>query len=276
MADAELLERPADLGELGLRDLAAGLGGEEIVAAAIAVGLHEQAVALDHLDQPAKAAQRAFLVDQKRRVELAGGVIHRNDQVERRLAFEPGVLRAVLVQHHAPHRPAGALAPMGATPRRRRYGTGLLQVDPSGRVAELVVVALRQLLVEMLDRETWIVLLVQRAHALELVLGRAPGRGLPDPPVDQAVRALLLVALPPATQGPLAHAERRRRLAMAQMTSLPTLQQLLETHDPDPRKLLHPAHPRSKSLWNGSRTGQITRYLSRPTHALSTSSKSIG
>jgi hypothetical protein len=248
VADAELLERPADLGQLGLGNLAASFRGDEIMAAAVGVELHEQAVALDHLDQPAEAAERAFLVDQKRRVELAGGVIHGDDQVERRLALEPGVLRAVLVQEHAAHRPARPLAPMGATPRCRRHRPGLLQVDPGGRVAELIAVPPLQLLVEVLDREPLVVLPIQRPHALELVLGRPPGRRLSDPPVDQSLRTLLLVAFPPAAQGPFADPERRCRLGVAQAPLLPTFQQLLETHDPDPRKPLHPAHPRSKPL----------------------------
>ena len=68
----------------------------------------------------------------------------------------------------------------------------------------------------------------------------------------------------------LADPERRGRLVMTQPAPLPTFQQLLETHDPDPRKPLHPA-PRSKPLGTNSRTGQITRYLNRPTHALPTS-----
>jgi hypothetical protein len=53
-------------------------------------------------------------------------------------------------------------------------------------------VALLELLVEVLDGEALIVLLVQRAHALELVLGRAPGRRPPDPAIDQAFHPLLL------------------------------------------------------------------------------------
>ena len=58
VADAELLERPSDLGQLGLGDFAASLGGDEVVAAAVGVELDEQAMPLDHLDQPAEAAQR--------------------------------------------------------------------------------------------------------------------------------------------------------------------------------------------------------------------------
>jgi hypothetical protein len=241
-----------------LGDLAAGLGGEEIVAAAVAVELHEQAVPRDHLDQPAKAAQRAFLLDQEGRVDLARGVVHGDDQVERLLIGEPDVLRAVLVQHHATHRPARPLAAMGAAPRRRPHRAGLLEVEPGGGVAELVAVPMLELLVEVLDGEALVRLLIQRAHTLELVLGRPPGRRLADPAVDQAVGPVLLVALPPTAQGPFADPERRRRLAMAQPTPLPALQQLLETHDPDPRQPLHPA-PRSRTL---------ERFQNRTDHAL--------
>ena len=54
--------------------------------------------------------------------------------------------------------------------------------------------------VKMLDGEALVVLLVRHTHALELVLGRPPGRGFANPPIDQTVRARLLVALAPATQ----------------------------------------------------------------------------
>jgi hypothetical protein len=75
-------------------------------------------------------------------------------------------------------------------PRRgcRLDHPGLLQVEPGGGVAELVAVPLLELRVEVLDGEALVVLLIQRAHALELVLGRASGRGLADPAIDQAVR----------------------------------------------------------------------------------------
>jgi hypothetical protein len=45
--------------------LAASRRGDEVVAAAIGVELHEQAVALDHLDETVEAAHGAFLADQK-------------------------------------------------------------------------------------------------------------------------------------------------------------------------------------------------------------------
>jgi hypothetical protein len=76
---SELLQGPAHLGRLGLRDLAAGLGGEEIVAAAVGVELPmaagEQTMPLDGLDQAPEAGARTLLLDQEGRVDRAGGVI---------------------------------------------------------------------------------------------------------------------------------------------------------------------------------------------------------
>jgi hypothetical protein len=99
--DPELLQRAADLGQLALRDPAAGFGRDEVMAAAVSLELHEQAVPRDHLDQAAKAGARVRLGDEKRREQLAGRIVERDHQIERRLAFEPGVLGRVLVQRVA-------------------------------------------------------------------------------------------------------------------------------------------------------------------------------
>ena len=55
VADAELLQRPADLGQLRLGNLAAGLGGEEIVAATVGVEAAGQTALLVHLPQGPEA-----------------------------------------------------------------------------------------------------------------------------------------------------------------------------------------------------------------------------
>jgi hypothetical protein len=60
----------------------------------------------------------------------------------------------------------------------------------------------------VLDGEALVGLLIQRAHALEFVLGRSPWRRLTDPAVDQALGSILLVAMTPATKRPLADPER--------------------------------------------------------------------
>ena len=116
--DPELLERPPDLGRLAAIDLAAGLRGVKVMRAAIGIEAQRQAVLGEHLHQRPERRGRAFLLDQKRRVDRARRIVHGHDQVERRLALEPGVARAVLVQHHPRQRPPLALAPVRPLARR--------------------------------------------------------------------------------------------------------------------------------------------------------------
>src|SRR5574338_9224 len=124
VADAELRQRAADLGEPALVDRLASLGGMEVMAAAIAVERTEQAMAADHLGKAAEARCRAFLIDEKPRVPLARRIVHRDDQVnlplERR---QPQMARAVLVQHHADQRTARPLLAVGRALRRRPHQT---------------------------------------------------------------------------------------------------------------------------------------------------------
>ena len=232
-------QRPADLGELGLGDLPAGLGRVEVVAAAIGVELDEQPVPLDHLGQAAKRRRRALLVDQEGRVDRRGRVVERDHQVERRLPGQPGMGRAVLVQHHARPSAGAAASAVRTTLGRRRDRAALLQPQPGRRVAQRVAVPAAQRVVEVPDREAGIVLVVEPQHPLQLVLRRPPRRRLAHPPVDQPRCPVLRVAPAPAAEGPLAHPQRRCRLDVAQRPGLPAPQQLLKAHHPDPR-----AHPR--------------------------------
>src|SRR5205085_7675632 len=104
--DAELGQRTADLGELCPVDLVLALAGHEVMGAAIGVERAEQAVPANRLGQTKKARHRAFFVDQQRRIDLAGGVVERDDEIE--IAPErrnPAMLRAILEQQHARQRP---------------------------------------------------------------------------------------------------------------------------------------------------------------------------
>ena len=65
------------------------------MAAAIGVEAARQTVLRDHLVQRAQGRVRALFGDQKSRVDLAGGIVQRHDQVERRLAIHPFVPRPV-------------------------------------------------------------------------------------------------------------------------------------------------------------------------------------
>ena len=171
---------PAHLRLLRLRDLLAGCGRVEVVAAAVGVERAEQAVRRDHLAQRAKRRSGAFLLDQQHRVNLAGRVVERHDQVDRRAAFDPCVTRAVLMQHHAPQRTPRPLLAVGAALLRPLHQTGRMQRELGHRVTELVVVPLHQLLVEVLDREIGVLVPVQPEHPLEFLLRRPlAARGVP-------------------------------------------------------------------------------------------------
>ena len=87
--DAELVEGAADLGVLILGDLAACLGGVEVVAAAVGIEAAGQPLVGEHLLQRAEGGRGAFLLDQEGRIDLAGGVVHGDDQVARHLAGHP-------------------------------------------------------------------------------------------------------------------------------------------------------------------------------------------
>jgi hypothetical protein len=76
------------------------------------------------LAQRHEAAHRAFLGDEEGRVHRVVGVIHGDDQVPF-FTGNPLVARAILMQHHADHRPPLPLAPvlaatLGAFHRARR------------------------------------------------------------------------------------------------------------------------------------------------------------
>jgi hypothetical protein len=83
------------------------------------------------------------------------------------------------MQHHALHRSPWSLAPVGATPRRRLHRAGLLEMQPGGGVAELVTMALDQLLVEVLDRKLLISLMIQPSMRSSSSTGARFGDGWP-------------------------------------------------------------------------------------------------
>lgn len=85
----------AGLGGPVLVDLAAGLGCMEVVAAAVGVEAAGQAVLGEHRLERPDGRRGALLRDQEGRVDRAGGVVQGHDQVERCLAGQPLVARAV-------------------------------------------------------------------------------------------------------------------------------------------------------------------------------------
>jgi hypothetical protein len=176
------------------------------MAAPVGIELAKQPVPVDHLADPAQARLGALLLDQKGRVDRARRIVQRHHQVVLRLiARQPGKPRGILMQHHADERPARPLLAMRRTLRRRLRQPGPVQREPRHRVAELVVVALHQLLVKMFRRKPVVALHVKPQHALDLLDRRPPARRLADPPVAQSHRSLIAQPVAPPPKRPLRH-----------------------------------------------------------------------
>ena len=103
MFDPQMIQGAPNLGQVCPVNLVAGLRRVEIMAAAVCVEAEWQAVSSKHFVQRLKC-----------RIDGARRIIHRDDEIECRLALEPCVPRAILMQHHAGQRPPWTLAPVCA------------------------------------------------------------------------------------------------------------------------------------------------------------------
>jgi hypothetical protein len=152
--------------------------------AAVGVEAHRQTVNGEDLLQRPKGRGRAFLLNEKRRIDRPGRVVEGDDQVERRLAREPRMPRAVLMQHHPRQRTPLPLAPMRPLARRLVDEPFPLKVKLRPGVAPAEAMILHQMLVEVLDGEALVALAVERLHLLRPV-GRNPlARRLAEPQVQ--------------------------------------------------------------------------------------------
>ena len=198
--------------------------------AAIGVERAKQAVPADRLGEAEKARHRAFLLDQDRRVDLPGGVVERDDEVEiAPQGRNPAMRRAVLEQQHSGQRPAHPFLAVGAAPLGFRYQPGRLQRQSCHRVTELVVMPLHQLLVEMLHREIAIALPVELLHPVKLALRRTVRRPLTDPSIAQAFDPVLLIANAQPPEMPPRHPQQLARLLSRQPLTLVLLKGLFKT-----------------------------------------------
>ena len=86
MLDPEVLESSPNLRQMLLVDRSIRVRRVEVVAATIRVEARWQTVCGKRLQKPTKARCRAFFLNQKRRVDRARRIVHRDNQVERRLS----------------------------------------------------------------------------------------------------------------------------------------------------------------------------------------------
>ena len=265
MLDTELRQGPAQLRRLRLGHLLASLGREEVMAAAIRVQRAKQAVPLHHLAEPPECRGGAFLLDQEHRVDRPCRVIERDNQIELRLAFEPGKPRAVLMQHRANNRPARTLLAMRRTLDRRASQARQVQMQLRDRVTQAVAVPLGQLLVKMLDREIGVLVPEQPQHPLDLHHRRPPGRRPAQPAIRQPRLAVLIEPVPPTPEGPLVDPQHLGCLTLRELAANMAAQNTLKTHPPQSLVKCCPVH--CAPLFQGTlepdnsratNTGQIT------------------
>jgi hypothetical protein len=99
------------------------------------------------------------------------------------------------------------------------------------------------MLVEMLDRKTLVALAIKPLHFFRPVDRNPPPPRPAEPPVDKPGRAVLVIAVTPASQRPLAHPQQLRRLRPVQLRRFPAVEKVQKHRQAHPLKGLRPAHP---------------------------------
>jgi len=126
------------------------------------------------------------------------------------------------MQHHTRQRAARAFAAMRTATARRFDQPVALKRQTNPVVRALAAVLADQLLPEMIGREVIVAGLEQRQDCHHLVNRRPPGRGSTKPAVIKTLRALSLIAIAPAPEGPLRDTQDLRGLLLAQLTAVAT------------------------------------------------------
>ena len=236
--------------------------------AAIGVEAHRQTGLGKDLPERPEGRGCALFLDQKRRIDRPRRVVERDNEVKGGLALEPGVARAVLVQHHAWQRPPLALPAVRPLARRLRHDARPLQMQLEPGVAPAEAMILDEMLVEGLDREALVALAIKPLHFFRPIARDPLARRLAEPAIDEPGLAFLLISARPAPERPLRHPEQLGRLFLVQLRQFPTAQKI--------QKHRH-AHPLRASVRRiptppkgAGPTGQIVRYLNRTYRVLRT------
>src|SRR3989475_2779134 len=128
------------------------------------------------------------------------------------LILKPTVTAAIDVQHQAGQRPPRTPLAMHSSLAPSPHQSGTLQRQLHPGVAQLDLVLVLQLLLEMPHVQIEIPIAVEPQHLLHPRHRHPFGRGLALPPVEQTVIAKLLVTLSPAPHLPITDADDLGRL----------------------------------------------------------------
>src|SRR5208282_2542839 len=247
MLDAQMLQRPAHLRRARAVDLAARLRRVKIMAAPIRIKAQRQTMLAKHLRQAPECRGRAFFGRQKRRQNGARRIVHRDNQIQRRLARKPRMRRGVLMQHHARQGPALPLAPMRPATFGLLQQALRMQKPLRPRIAPAEQVILHQMLVEMLGREARVARAIQGLDLVAAIPRNPLARRLAKPTVQQSGLAFALEAQTPATERPLPHTQQLRSLQLAQFRRFVTAQNARKLDHPHTLMGFRPAHPNPPS-----------------------------
>src|SRR5271166_3982607 len=268
MLDAELPERAAHLRRPAAIDLAARLGGVEVMRPPVRIEAHRQPVRAESLAERPEGRSRAFLLDQKRRIDRSRRVVQRHNQIERRLAFEPDVTRAVLMQHHPRHRPTRPLAPMRAAPLRLLQKTLRMKERLRPGVAPGEVVPRHQMLMKVLGGEAPVTLAIQSLDLVRAIDRNPLARRLAEPTIQKPRLAVVLKPLTPTSKRPLIDPKQLRCLHLVELRRLVAAQNVKKPHHTHTLKGFRPAHQIPRK--GADATGQIVCYVIRTYRVLAT------
>ena len=177
---------------------------------------------------------------------------------------QPGVLRAVLKQHHARKRTPLALAPVDPAPRRFRRQPAQLQhaLHPAVRTTKRLAVrhrAAHDPLVEVLGRKIEIPRAKHPRHPLRFRVGNASRTHPTAPTINQPFLAPIRAGVPQPTEMPLAQSQKLACLHTAQPSRAMR-----------PDRIRHPRHPNLRQhaiLRSKNRTNHV---LPKPDISLAT------
>ncbi len=113
---------------------------------------------------------------------------------------------------------------------RRPNQASLVQLGLGPGIAPAKTVVFDQVIVEVLDRPARVNRAVLLQHPVNLVDRNPLGRGLAEAAVKQTLQSIGLMAIPPASERPIAHPQYLCRLKLAQLSLSHTIQNTLELH----------------------------------------------
>src|SRR5262247_1820866 len=157
-----------DFGQLTGIDPLAGLRCPEEVTGTVTIERGEPTLGMDHMSDRRHYGSRRFLLDQLRVINLTGGVVQNDNQIQLPLVLKPSMLAAVDVEQHPRNRPTRPTPPVRAALPSCGDQTRRLQRLLHPRVAIVDAVLFAQFFMKMPHVEIRVPVAIQTEHSLQL------------------------------------------------------------------------------------------------------------